>query len=89
MTIFIVKMIEGMSFAILKIIQSLKISEKDVTSEPSVSDWVIQIPLWPSGLGVGLSNRRPRIDPRTVRYSGGSGNRVHVSGNSLPWLKVA
>ena len=45
-----------------------------VTNQPSISDWVIQVPLWLSGLGVGLWNRRPRIDPRMVRYTGGSGN---------------
>ena len=40
-----------------------------VTNQPSVSDWVVQVPLWPSGLGVGLWNRRPGIDTRTVRYT--------------------
>ena len=37
-------------------------------------DWVIQVPLWPSGIGFRLWNRRPKIDPRTARYTGGSGN---------------
>ena len=61
-----------------------------VTNQPSVSDWVIQVPLWPSGLGIGLWNRRPGFDPRTVRYTGGSGNPGSpVSGSPPPWLKVA
>ena len=34
-----------------------------VTNQPSVSDWVVQVPLWPSGLGVGLWNRRPPHGP--------------------------
>ena len=32
------------------------------------SDWVIQVPLWLSGLGIGLWNQWSRIDPRTVCY---------------------
>ena len=61
----------------------------NVTNQSSVSDWVVQVPLWPSGLGVGLWNQRPGIDTRTVRYSGGSGNPGSpVSGSSPPWLKV-
>ena len=40
-----------------------------VMNQPSVRDWVVQVPLWPSGLGVGLWNRRPGFDPRTVRYT--------------------
>ena len=61
-----------------------------VTNQPSVSDWVVQVPLWPSGLGVGLWNRRPGIDTRTVRYTGCSGNPGSpLSGSSPPWLKVA
>ena len=39
-----------------------------VTNQPSVSDWVVQVPLWPSGLGVGLWNERPGFDPSTARY---------------------
>ena len=38
-----------------------------VTNQSSVSNWVVQVPSWPSGLGVGLWNRRPEIDPRTFR----------------------
>ena len=38
-----------------------------VTNQPSVSDWVVQVPLWPSGLGFGLWSERPGFDPRTVR----------------------
>ena len=61
-----------------------------VTNQPSLSDWVVQVPLWPSGLGVGLWNRRPGFDPRSVRYTVGSGNPGSpVSGSSPPWLKVA
>ena len=61
-----------------------------VTNQPSVSDWVVQVPLWPSGLGIGLWNRRPGFDPRTVHYIGGSGNPGSpVSGSSPPWLKMA
>ena len=61
-----------------------------VTNQPSVSDWVVQVHLWPSDLGVGLWNQRPGFDPRTVRYTGGSGNPGSpVSGSSPPWLKVA
>ena len=40
-----------------------------VTTQPSVSDWFVQVPLWPSGLGVGIWNRRPGINPRTVCYT--------------------
>ena len=40
----------------------------NVTNQTSVSDWVFQVPLWPNGLGLGLWNRRPGFDPRTVRY---------------------
>ena len=43
--------------------------------EPSINNWVIQVPLWPSGLGVGLWNRQPRIDPTMVIYTGGSSNQ--------------
>ena len=32
-----------------------------VTNQPSVSDWVIQVPLWPSGLGIGLWSQRPGV----------------------------
>ena len=39
-----------------------------VTNQPSVSDWVVQVPLWPGGLDVWIWNRQPGIDPRTVRY---------------------
>ena len=60
-----------------------------VTNQPSVSDWVVQVPLWPSGLGVRLWNRRPGFDPRKVRYTGGSGNPGSpVSESSSPWFKV-
>ena len=73
--------------SVVKLVQSLITS---VTNQPSVSDWVVQVPLWPSGLGVELWNRRPWIDTRTVRYIGGSGNPGSpVSGSSPPWLKVA
>ena len=59
-------------------------------NQPSVSGWVVQVPLWPSGLGVGLWSERPRFDPRPVRYTGGSGNPgLPVSGSSPPWFKVA
>ena len=61
-----------------------------VTNQPSVSDWVVQVPLWPSGLGVGLWKERPGFDPSTARYIGGSGNPGSpVSGSFPPWLKVA
>ena len=33
----------------------------NVTNQPSVSDWVVQVPLWPSGLGVGLWSERPGV----------------------------
>ena len=33
----------------------------NVTIEPSVRDWVVQVPLWPSGLSIGLWNERPRV----------------------------
>ena len=52
-----------------------------VTNQPSVRDWVIQVTLWPCGLGLGLWNQWPRIHPGTVCYTGGSSNP--------PWLKVA
>ena len=42
--------------------------------KPSVSDWGVQVPSWRSGLGVGLCNRWPGIDPRKVRYIGGNDN---------------
>ena len=32
---------------------------RNKTNQPSVSDWVVQVPLWPSGLGVGLWSERP------------------------------
>ena len=38
-------------------------------NQPSVSDWIIQVALWPSGLDIGLWNRQPGCDPCTVRYS--------------------
>ena len=50
-----------------------------VTNQPSVSDWVVQVPLWPSGLGVGLWNRRPGFDPRTVRYIVSQGGNISTS----------
>ena len=37
----------------------------NVTNKPSVSDWVVQVSLWPSGLGLRLWNRRPEIDPHS------------------------
>ena len=41
-----------------------------VTNQPRISDWVVQVPLWPSGLGVGLWSERPggwgSIPPRSV-----------------------
>ena len=34
----------------------------DVTNQPSLSDWVVWVPLCPSGLGVGLSgSERPGV----------------------------
>ena len=33
----------------------------NVTNQSSVSDWVVQVPLWPSGLGVGLRSERPGV----------------------------
>ena len=33
----------------------------DVMNQPSVSDWEIQVPLCPSGLGVGLWSERPGV----------------------------
>ena len=42
----------------------------NVTNQPSVSDWVVQVPLSPSGVGVGLWNRPPGIYSRMVRYNG-------------------
>ena len=41
----------------------------NVTNEPSVSDWVVQVPLWPSGLGIGLWSERPGV----VGGGGGGG----------------
>ena len=52
----------------------------NVMNETSISDRVVQVPLWPIGLGVGLWNQQPWIDPRMVHYTGGSSN---------PCLKVA
>ena len=68
-----------------------------VTNQPSVSDWVVQVPLWPSGLGVGLWNRLPGFDPRTVRYIciswfGNLSSRLHVSNSGtrtlFDWRRV-
>ena len=68
-----------------------------VMNQPSVSDWVVQVPLWPSGLGVGLWNRRPGYDPRTVRYIciswfGNLSSRLHVSNSGtrtlFDWRRV-
>ena len=57
-----------------------------VTNQPSVSDWVVQVPLWPSGLGVELWNRRPGIDTRTVRYTSTAIFRyIGVSTNQELW----
>ena len=61
-----------------------------VTNQPSVSNWVVQVPLWLSGLGVGPWSELPGVRSRTVRYTGGSGNPGSpVSGSYPPWLKVA
>ena len=33
----------------------------NVTNQPSVSEWVVKVLLWPSGLGVGLWSKRPGV----------------------------
>ena len=43
-------------------------------NQPSVSDWVVQVSLWSSGLGMGSGASDPGIDPCTVHCTGGSGN---------------
>ena len=48
--------------------------EQNGMNQPNVSDWVVQVPLWPSGLGIGLWNQWPGIIPYMVSYTGGSGN---------------
>ena len=41
----------------------------NVMNQPSLSNWVVQVPLWPCGLGAGLWSEWPGINPRTVRYT--------------------
>ena len=61
-----------------------------VMSHPSISDWVVHVPLLPSCLGIGLWSERPGFNPITVRYTGGSGNPGSpVSGSFPPCLIVS
>ena len=58
--------VSGSSLPWLKVAssQGARISKKggsNVTNQPSVSDWVIQVPLWPSGLGIGLWSEQPGV----------------------------
>ena len=55
---------------------------EEVTNQPSLR--VVQVPLWPSGLGVGLWNRPPGFDPRTVRYPPPSPNTHTHNTHPIP-----
>ena len=45
----------------------ISIRGSNVMNQPSISDWVVQVPLWPSGLGVGRSDPGS-IPARSVTY---------------------
>ena len=49
-----------------------------VTNQSSISDWIVQVPLWPSGLGDGLWSERPG-----VRSPHGP---LHYIGHAIPHL---
>ena len=54
----------------------------NVTNQPSVSDWVVQVSLWPSGLGVGLWMERPGFNRSRPNWITGPGPKSGPAGKS-------
>ena len=59
----------------------------NVTDEPSVTYWVVHVPLCPSGLGVGLGDTRS-LTARSVTLVTAV-TRIRLSGSSPPSMKMA